>query len=106
MQLIQKSFWQSKIIMGGLVFFVAGTIQAITGWYVTEEVLETTTSTFWEALNGQTLLGAFNSLIGLYMIYARSVMKMDQIEKVNIERFTFLSHFFNQSIINFTTYYE
>lgn len=81
MEVIRKSFLQSKIIIGGLVMFIAGTVQAITGFYLAPEVLNTVTPTIWDAINLQSVSGAITAAAGLYITISRFYLKMDQIEE-------------------------
>lgn len=81
MNVIKKSLLQSKIFIGGLVLFIAGTVQAITGFYLAPEVLDTVTPTIWDAINQQSVSGVITQLAGLYISISRFYLKSEDIEK-------------------------
>ncbi len=81
MNVLKKSFLKSKIIIGGIVMFIAGTVQAITGFYLAPEVLDTVTPTIWDAINQNTVSGAITAIAGLYISISRFYLKMEDIEK-------------------------
>lgn len=81
MEFTKKPFFESKILIGSIVVFIASMVQVFTGFYLPTEVLDQVPSTITPAIEQKTLLAIISAAASMYMIVSRSFMKTEEVVK-------------------------